>query len=339
MIKRNRIVYIPFPVKGNRMNEYTANMVNILKQKYTILANLAEPTNVIQMLWTKAVFLNWVENDLDQKTKIRIRLHRLFGVKIIWVFHNKYPHDCDNSEKIIADMKWLADNSNIIILHARSSKKLIPNYPKNCRKAVYVPHILYDNAEDLYDLEVIRKKYGIEKTDFIFLIFGAIRPYKNVEVAIQSFNHLESSNAKLLVVGKPTDQKYANNLLEIAKDNPNVTFDFRYIPAKLLHSIISISDVVLIPYKEQSSLNSGVMIQAFSLGKTVIAPDMCMTRDFIKHRFLYVYKKDLEKAMYHAMQNGKIYNGEMGQQALQYINKYHDSKNVGNILFNVISKY
>lgn len=338
MMKRNQIIYLPFPVKGNRINEYTKNMVNILRQKYTIVANLAEPTNVIQMLRTKAVFLNWVEDDLNSKIKMQIWLHRLFGAKIVWVFHNKYPHDSENKDKAAKDMKWMADQSSIILLHAKSSKKFIPNYLKNHKKAVYVPHILYNNMGDAENLLETQKKYGVEKTDFVFLIFGSIRPYKNIELAIAAFNNMKCPNTKLLIVGMPKSQEYANDLIEKAKPNNNIIFDFRFIPEKLLVSLIKIADIVVIPYKDGSSLNSGVMIQAFSLGRTVIAPDMCMTRDFMKQGFLYAYKNNLEKTMRDAMENGKIINDEMGLRAQQYMEIYHNSKTVGNILFNHLGK-
>lgn len=338
MMKRNQIIYLPFPVKGNRINEYTQNMVNILRQKYSIVANLAEPTNVMQMLRTKAVFLNWVEDDLDSKTKIQIWLHRLFGAKVVWVFHNKYPHDSENNAKIAEDMKWLADQSSIILLHAKSSKKFIPNYSKNYRKAVYVPHILYDNIGDTENLSEIQEKYGVEKTDFVFLIFGSIRPYKNIEMAIAAFNSMKCSDAKLVIAGMPKSQEYANKLIEKAKLNPNIVLDFRFIPEKRLVSLIKMADIVVIPYKDGSSLNSGVMIQAFSLGRTVIAPDMCMTRDFMKQGFLYAYKNNLEKAMRNAMGNSKITNDEMGRRAQQYMEKYHNSQTVGRILINYLEK-
>ena len=121
MYKTNKIVYLPFPVKGNKINEYTTNMVKLLQDKYSVSGTLAEPQDIFQMLQTKAVFLNWVEDALDNKMKMQLMLYKLFGTKIIWIFHNKYPHDSEGKEKTIKNIDWLAkliasDKGHLIIM-------------------------------------------------------------------------------------------------------------------------------------------------------------------------------------------------------------------------------
>ena len=102
--KRHKIVYLPYPIRGNKINDYTLNMVKILKEKYMVSGNLAEPMDALQILNTKAVFLNWVEESLDTKMKWQLRLYRLLGAKVVWVFHNKYPHDIAVNHKVIDNM-------------------------------------------------------------------------------------------------------------------------------------------------------------------------------------------------------------------------------------------
>ena len=133
---RDKVVYIPYPVKGNRINEYTSNMVKLLKKDYSVLGNLAEPTDIFQMLQTKAVFLNWMENGLDKKLKLQLLLHKIFGAKIVWVFHNKQPHEVNEADITQKNVQWLAEISSIIMLHSKCSKKYIPHPKRNGRKAV-----------------------------------------------------------------------------------------------------------------------------------------------------------------------------------------------------------
>lgn len=323
---RDRIVYIPYPPKGAKTNEYTLNMIKILQEEYFVRGELVGLKNISQILKTKAIFLNWVETRIDAKMKTQLMLYKLLGVKIVWVFHNKYPHDTIQNDEIIGKMNWLAKNSDVIILHSKSSRKYIPGCKKNRKKAIYVPHILYASHNENTDLDVIRAQYNISKKDFVFTIFGGIKPYKNIETGIKTFEILQLKNAKLIIAGNPLNGSYAKQLGELCKEKENIILDLRYIPDSLLDSIIDISDVIMLPYKEGSSMNSGVMIKSFSKGKTVIMPDICMARDLAGNKFFYVYRGSFEKAMAKAYMNGKDVNKYMGEQAREYIQKNNNKE-------------
>ena len=123
--KRNKVVYIPYII-SNSGNEYVPNMIKILQDEYIVFGNLAGSANILQMLQTKAVFLNWIEDqsEFGSKMKVQLILHKLLGAKIIWVFHNKYPHDAAFDHKVISNMNWLARHSSIIMLHSKKQQKI-----------------------------------------------------------------------------------------------------------------------------------------------------------------------------------------------------------------------
>ena len=169
-------------------------------------------------------------------------------------------------------------------------------------------------------MDEVRLKYGISKQDFVFLIFGLIRPYKNIEGGIEAFRKLGMPDAKLVIAGNPVNSSYAK----------------QYISNALLDGIIGISDVVVLPYHDGSSMNSGVMIQAFSNGRPVISPDICMARDFAGEGFLYRYHHSLEKAMEEAYANGKEVNREMGLKAQRYMKRWHNKETVSRQLYSIL---
>lgn len=335
--KRNKVVYLPYLVRGSRINEYVANMINVLQDEYLVLGVLAEPFNIPQMLQTKAVFLNWIENDnrLNFKVKVQLMLYKLFGTKIIWVFHNRYPHGAAMKSKGVRNMNWLARNSNIIILHSKESKKYIPNKSHNSEKAVYIPHILYDQQNEGANLDNIRTKYGIYEDDFVFTMFGEIRPHKNIEGGVAAFEKLHLKNAKLLIAGNPTDVKYAKKIEMMCQGNKDIILDFHYISNIMLDNMIDISDVILIPYCDRSYMNSGVMIRSFSKGTTVIVSDICMAKDLKTKSFFYMYHNSLAKTMLRAYKNGKSVNKDMGIQAKEYIEKNNNREIVKKRLYNI----
>lgn len=336
MNRRNKVVYIPYPDRNSDSNGYSINMVHILKRRYNVLEKMAEPTEFLDILETKAVFLNWWEDRLNEKMKKNLLWHKRLGVKIIWVFHNKYPHNIKKNKTIIDNITWLADNSTIILVHSVHSIKFIPNINRNEKKAVYVPHVKYDIRKKMLFIGYEEEKYKVSEDDFVFIMFGFISPYKRFEDAIDSFNKLKLKNAKLLIVGKPCDERYAEKLVKKCRGNGNIILDLHYLTDYELNEILSISDVVIIPYTNESSMNSGVMIQAFSCGKTVIATDFAMARDYAKEGFFYGYRKSLDKAMKKAYENGKKVNRYMGERAKNYMDIYNSKEIVGEILYKLL---
>lgn len=89
--KRNTIIYIPYNVKGEKVLEYTVNMIKILEKRYDVVGELAEMWDIFSMINTKAVFLNWMEERLDREIKLKLIMYKAMGAKIIWVFHTAFP--------------------------------------------------------------------------------------------------------------------------------------------------------------------------------------------------------------------------------------------------------
>ena len=327
MSGRKRVVYIPYPIKGNKVNESQTCLVEILSKKYTVCGELTDPADIVGMLGTKAVFLNWVEEKLDKRMKCQLLLYQLFGAKIVWVFHNRLPHDMKPGSRDAENMKWLADRCDIIWLLSKHSRRYIPNRGKNQRKSVFIPHIMFPSRRGQASLDEVRLKYGISKQDFVFLIFGLIRPYKNIEGGIEAFRKLGMPDAKLVIAGNPVNSSYAKQIKKLCEGSQNIVLDLQYISNALL---------VVLPYHDGSSMNSGVMIQAFSNGRPVISPDICMARDFAGEGFLYRYHHSLEKAMEEAYANGKEVNREMGLKAQRYMKRWHNKETVSRQLYSIL---
>lgn len=337
MIQKNKVIYIPYYHKNGDVYEYPVNMIKILEKKYDVAGQLAELNNVVDMMKTKAVFLNWVEDKLDRKMKFQLCLYRLFGAKVIWIFHNKCPHQSTGEDKkIMENMKWLANHASYIILHSRSSRRYLPNYHMNKNKAVYVPHIMFEKKVSLKHTSELRHKYKIKETDFVFTMFGMIKQYKRYEETIKAFKKLGIQGTKLILAGNSNEVEYIKYLKDLCRDCEDIILDVRYIPNITLNAIIEVSDVIVIPYMNNSSMNSGVMIQAFSNARTVIIPDICMARDMASQHFFYGYKTNLEKAMLKAYRNGKEANREMGSRAYEYIARHNNEEVVSAKLYSLL---
>jgi len=108
----------------------------------------------------------------------------------------------------------------------------------------------------------------------VALLFGHIRPYKGIDIALAAWPHLKS-NATLLVAGEPWWK--ANYPAQ-----QNVRFDYRFIPDSELAAHFAAADVILAPYRVEAQ--SGVAMTAFHVGRPVIASSVGGFPDIIDDR-------------------------------------------------------
>lgn len=102
--------------------------------------------------------------------------------------------------------------------------------------------------------------------------FGKVRRYKNVEGLLRAFRTLPSAGAESLhVVGTPSTPELADTLREIVDGDSRVDLAFRYVDDAELVREVSEACIVVLPYPEMH--NSGSVLAALSLDRTVLVPD------------------------------------------------------------------
>ena len=202
---------------------------------------------------------------------------------------------------------------------------------------VYHPNYIYNYKNEIK--ENYRVRLGIQSDDLVFLILGYISPYKNIEILIDIFSKVKDNNIKLLIAGKPCTDEYKKELFEKINDNKNIITDFRYIPDEEIASYYNTSDIVILPYNQESSLNSGAIYLSFSLNKTVICPEIGTIKALIDDSFVYSYnyKNENEHKNMLDLIISKVHNDfkenpniirEKGLQAYDYVSKYHSDNEI-----------
>lgn len=207
--------------------------------------------------------------------------------KIIFVMHNKKPHNSKNAifgEKL---MKYLINKSYKIVIHSNETKEVISemvNYENVKEKIVYVPH---PNYIGVYK----EAKENIEKQCLNLLFIGKIQPYKNVDLLIEVFNELNLKDVKLTLAGKINTKEYEEYINTLIDNNTNIIKEFRFIKDDEIQSFILNSNMLVLPYDIKSSLNSGTVILAFSNRRTVLSPLIGTLKDFKEkdNFFSYTY--------------------------------------------------
>lgn len=234
--------------------------------------------------------VNWYEN-IDgrsfkecltafSKKMLKLAFLKMKGVKIIATLHNRFPHDCRCPGLTRTLIKSLVKKADYITVLCDESHNAVremigsSRYEQVRSKIVKIAHPNYigvysDSGAD------IRKLHNIDKDDFVVMFFGAVKPYKNVELVLEAARRFEDrDNIKFFIVGGASNPDYKKEIEAKVKESGNVTAVLEFVPDCELVSMIKASDVLFLPYSVKSSLNSGTCILAFSLGKNVVCPEI-----------------------------------------------------------------
>lgn len=329
--ERGSLAFVPYDGKEN---VYVGNMISILSQYFDVIPYDMKKESFSRIRKCRGIILNWIEIDLNAHKCIILLKYKLAGVRIIWVFHDMFPHRSKNLFLAWLKMQSMIFISDTIILHSKNSQYCLQKYYKPAlKKAVYIPHVNYCENYKATDINY-RKQLGIADNDFVFLFFGFIETYKNVELLVQIFNEWGIEDATLLIVGSPKEKQYTEKIKKLSEKNKKIIVKDRYIPNAKMYAYMNTCDVAVMPYHKESCINSGAMISAFSCGRTVIIPDIPMARDMHKLCYMYQYKSEeehkvsLEEAMRRCYMAGKDVNHRMGVKARKYVMKNNSREKV-----------
>ena len=277
---------------NNHENQY----INI-QEKAIKRAGVDVTYSLKELFSTDFLLLNWFETlggnpKLDYIKKcIKIFLFILLQKKIFWVVHNKQPHakysNDPSIELSVKLMKKLLKISSRIIILCDETLEVLKNLCEDdslySQKIYKIPHPNYIGVYP--QSEEVNNTGGLQ-----FLYVGQVNKYKNVGLLIDVFNELQQENIFLTVVGNCKDRDYADALKSAIK-NKNISCNFRFIPDEELVSYIDRSDILVLPYSLESSLNSGTIFLAFSCKRTVVSPLIGTLKEYGEDKsFFYSYE-------------------------------------------------
>ncbi|MCL1945746.1 MAG: glycosyltransferase [Chitinivibrionia bacterium] len=322
-----KIVFSPF---DNQYNKY----IDLMKNAYGSFADVAK-FSVKNFFSHKNFVLNWYESRKFIKFIVVMLLLKITNKKIIWVMHNKLPHDTKNKFLSSLKMKIIANFADKIIIHSKISEKelkKINDSPNFSAKIAYIPH---PNYIETYG-KIAENKICGDKLKLLF--FGMIKPYKNVELLIDTFNELNLENLELSIYGF-AQKNYAKKLREKIANNKNIKYDFGFIDDNKIPQIFAQNHILATPYNLESALNSGSVILAFSYKRTVLSPNNGTLSDIENKNMFFAYeyensrrhKEILKEKILDLYQNySDDYNRllELGKDCFEYAQKNNSPEKI-----------
>ncbi len=139
------------------------------------------------------------------------------------------------------------------------------------KKAVLVPHPLYDNFGEKVSKEQARMKLGIGNDQKVMLFFGFIRKYKGLDILLESMKMLKDRSREpnsrfqipvLLIAGEfYEDRKLYDDQINRLGIKDNLILHTHFIPDTDVKYYVCAADVVIQPYR--NATQSGVTPLAY----------------------------------------------------------------------------
>jgi beta-1,4-mannosyltransferase len=224
----------------------------------------------------ETLHLHWVETLCDpsnsssrQQFINTVLSAKRIGYRVVWTLHNVVAHDSRSVVEERMLRRQLANLCDNIFLHGLSS---VPDYLKgHSSKISMTKHGHYVNYyPDSISSRCARNLLNIPQNARVGLIFGKVRPYKNIAHLLREFlAACESPSRGFLCVAGKDEMDCLGKFPRHLREHPALRLDLQHIPDHEVQLYFRAADAVLIP--AANILTSGVAVLAASFNKPVLA--------------------------------------------------------------------
>lgn len=223
-------------------------------------------------------------------------LYKIKKKPVIFTVHNISPHEPSRLHDSIC--RLLFKLGTFFIVHSFSNRhKLIKHFSVYPERIALIPHgPLNFHVPKRADPSAARKILGIQPEHKVVLLFGAIRPYKGIVTAIESFSKVIKSipKARLLIAGRLWEDWYPYEQLISKLKIENYIFSHRdYVPSNQVYRYFMASDLVILPYHDFDS-QSGAGALAVAFQKPLIVTDVGGLPELQDNKYFVVPPRDPE---------------------------------------------
>ena len=234
-----------------------------------------------------ALHLHWLASVLtgapDEETAgtaaaafvARLDRLRATGVELAWTVHNVLPHEARFPAVEARLRQAVADRARVVhVLTEHTAAAAAGTFSIAPDRTVHAPHPSYAGVyPDRLTRDQARHELGIAHDATVFLLIGAIRPYKGLDTLLAAWRLVSGADRRRrLVVAGPAKRDAATQaFLDAALIHPSIDLHAGRVPADHMGTYLRAADVVVLPYRE--TLNSGVLLLALTFGLPVVAVD------------------------------------------------------------------
>lgn len=267
-----------YNLMGDRSREASrASKVRRIGNYYLRLINYARSaeSRVFHILWN---------NRLETFDRTVLMLfYRLLGKRVVMTAHNVNTRRRDGNDSLFnrLTLRLQYTLSNHIFVHTESMKQeLVRDYGVSPAVVSVITYGINNAIPDTsLTPEEAKRKIGFDETAKIILFFGAIAPYKGLDLLAEAFLKLVRSKRdfRLVIAGLPKGgcEGYLRGVREALRgeiEAGTVVEKIGYVSDEETEIYLKAADVLALPYR--AIFQSGILIMAASFGLPVVATDV-----------------------------------------------------------------
>lgn len=230
-------------------------------------------------IWSNAdIFhIQWETNLFIIDRLLLVPLLKLRKKKVVYTAHNVDNEGRDEKKTLLNKLtiKFFYRQFDAIIAHTPKIKNEIEQRFKIAsNKIEIIPHGINIIPKSGVSKEASREFLNINSEKKVLLCFGAIEPYKGIDILINSLKILLENDKRyfLIIAGRSLNKNYFLQLDKLIKANKlqlYIKFDNKFIPDNEIEYYFRAADCLVLPYK--AIYQSGVLFLSYSFGLPVIA--------------------------------------------------------------------
>jgi beta-1,4-mannosyltransferase len=201
----------------------------------------------------------------------RLLVARALGYRVVWTIHQVYPHEVTSPRLDRLGARVLARLSHVRIAHDASTRQsALDELGRAAEDTAIVPHGSYVGVyPDGRPRAAVRDALGITRDAVVFLCFGHLRAYKDVEFLLDAFRAADLPDAVLIIAGSVGDDGAAAEVRRAAEKDGRIRPLLSFVPDDRVAELFAAADVGIVARNDGGT--SASILLAISLGRPVIA--------------------------------------------------------------------
>jgi glycosyltransferase involved in cell wall biosynthesis len=224
-------------------------------------------------------FLSWVKLVLFGA---RLASARILGYRLVWTIHQVLPHESVDRDLDRRATRLLGWACHLLLAHDRwtaaQASSVLGASPE---KIAIVPHGSYIGVyPEGRSRDEIRVELGLPQESFVFLCFGELRAYKEIELLLAAFSSGSLSNARLIVAGNAKTSNVGSAVRAASANDSRILSMLGFVPQERVAELFGACDAAVLPRGEGGT--SGSLVLALSMGLPVVASDVSTARELTR---------------------------------------------------------
>jgi glycosyltransferase involved in cell wall biosynthesis len=207
-----------------------------------------------------------------------LSLLRNLKMPLITTLHTVLKNPNVEQRRVMDEL--LVKSDYIIVMSQKGVEILDSVYKTPADKVRLIPHGIHDVP--FIDPNFYKDQYGVEGK-IVILTFGLLSPQKGIEVVLRALPEVIKNHPDVvyLVAGvthpnllRHEGEKYRRSLQRLADElgiKGHVIFHNKFIPIEELKELITLADIYITPYLEETQITSGTLAYSFGAGNAVIS--------------------------------------------------------------------